>query len=199
MGKMVLNKDLYFETKFYTIEDIGSGECEDKILDFAAMFTENIVLDLREYLSQGGNAFRLIIEGYEFEDIAEIRLEIYSVYADINHGLEAELVGEYSSKEITLEQVQELLDNIELPHVTSVTKAPTGLKSETEEYYESEEVIEYAKEYEPLDCDCWHDECTHEPTWSYDYSRPIGVRIVDREYERKYLVLDLEELEDDEE
>ena len=200
MKKIVLNKDLYFESKFYTMSDVVNNVCSEYVLDVVKEFTTTLIEDMREtrYDADGDVAFRLIVEGYSDEDIANMKFEIYDVSADINEGLRAEVIREYNSKEASLEEVQKLLNNITLPEQSSVTRAVEGLKIEEKYYTEDEEVIEYAKEYEPLDCDC-DCECTHEITWSYDYSRPVGVRIVEREYTENYLVLDLIEKDEDDE
>lgn len=200
MKKIVLNKDLYFESKFYTMSDVVNNVCSEYVLDVVKEFTTTLIEDMREtrYDADGDVAFRLIVEGYSDEDIANMKFEIYDVSADINEGLRAEVIREYNSKEVSLEEVQKLLNNITLPEQSSVTRAVEGLKIEEKYYTEDEEVIEYAKEYEPLDCDC-DCECTHEITWSYDYSRPVGVRIVEREYTENYLVLDLIEKDEDDE
>lgn len=201
MKKIVLNKDLYFESKFYTMSDVVNNVCSEYVLDVVKEFTTTLIEDMREtrYDADGDVAFRLIVEGYSDEDIANMKFEIYDVSADINEGLRAEVIREYNSKEVSLEEVQKLLNNITLPEQSSVTRAVEGLKIEEKYYTEDEEVIEYAKEYEPLDCDCYPGECTCEPSWSYNYSRPIGVRTIEREYKREYLVLDLIEKDEDDE
>ena len=197
MLKIVLNKAVFFETKFYTVEDIVSGACSDNILDLVSKFTENIVLDLRCSSDDGANSFRFVIEGYRWEDVLTAKLELYFVSADINYGLNAKLIGAYDYEEISIDDTERLLRSIELPVVSNVTKERMGLKIKEVEHSETYEEIEYAREYEPLDCDCYPGECNHEPTWDYDYDRPIGVNLRDRIYTEKYLVLDLIELDDE--
>lgn len=198
MAVMVLNKDLFFQTMFYTVEDIINGVCSDEILTVVKRFTKDIVTDIRESRGDGANAFRLTFEGFKYHDMAEVRLELYSVSADINYGLEAKLIVEYGAQDIILDDVQKVFWSIELPNVSAVTKEICGFITEEKEYIEEYEEIEYAREYEPLDCECYHDECTHEPRWSYDYTRPIAVEMKERKYTEKYLVLDLIEEDDDE-
>ena len=198
MGKIVLNKDLYFETKFYTAWDIVNHACEGNILDLVRKFTENIIVDFNYYIDYGANSFRFVFEGYESEDRVSVRLRLYNTSANINRGLSAKIVHEYGYKKISLDDVEKLLSSIDLPVVSNVTEMRSGLKTKKVEKSVNYEEIEYEKEYKPLDCNCKHGECNHEPTWTYDYDRPIGITLKERSYTEEYLVLDLIEQDDDE-
>lgn len=198
MGKIVLNKDLYFETKFYTAWDIVNHACEGNILDLVRKFTENIMVDFNHYIDYGANSFRFVFEGYESEDRVSVRLRLYNTSANINRGLSAKIVHEYGYKKISLDDVEKLLSSIDLPVVSNVTEMRSGLKTKKVEKSVNYEEIEYEKEYKPLDCNCKHGECNHEPTWTYDYDRPIGITLKERSYTEEYLVLDLIEQDDDE-
>ena len=191
--KMVLASDLFFESKFYTIDDVVRKRCGDIVLDFVKKFTDDILDDLTGY--EEDYMFRLIVQSDSGLDFAEVKLVIYEVVEDVHYGLEAEARNSYYEVKVSLDEVQMLLKSIQLPKpINGITSEPEGLKEKEKVYYEDDVVIDYAREYEPLDCDCYPG-CNCEPRWTYDYTRPIGARAIEREYIEKYLVLDLEEYE----
>lgn len=192
MGKIVLNKDLFFETKFYTALDIVNHACEGNILELVRKFTENIIVDFNYFIDYGANSFRFVFEGHEAKDRVSVILRLYNISADINRGLSAKIVYEYGYKELYLDDVEKLLNSIDLPVVSNVTEMRSGLKIKNIKKSVNYEEIEYEKEYKPLYCNC-----KHEPTWIYNYKRPIGITLKERSYTEEYLVLDVREETED--
>ncbi|MBW4874124.1 MAG: hypothetical protein KZY55_08665, partial [Paeniclostridium sp.] len=184
--------DLFFETKFYTAWDIVNHACEGNILELVRKFTENIIVDFNYFIDYGANSFRFVFEGHEAKDRVSVILRLYNISADINRGLSAKIVYEYGYKELYLDDVEKLLNSIDLPVVSNVTEMRSGLKIKNIKKSVNYEEIEYEKEYKPLYCNC-----KHEPTWIYNYKRPIGITLKERSYTEEYLVLDVREETED--